>query len=175
MRPKTSKQTKKKQNGLPKIPENYNPETVIPVKTKKPDVRKPLTDKERVLLKACQTNDIDMVYLQYWDKVNLNCKDLVTGSTPLSTACQYGNQQIASLLIELGAKYDKVDEYGTSPLHYAANLENQKIAKTLVDKFSLSMADMNIQDDYGSTPLHFASARNNTHAVNFLVSSCITS
>jgi len=45
-----------------------------------------------------------------------------------------------------------VDNYGRSPLHYAAVEGNDALCRDLL----ASGADPNVQDDYGWAPLHFA-------------------
>ena len=60
-----------------------------------------------------------------------------------------------------------VDEYGRTPLHYAA-------ADGLVDQVTQLLsagADANVQDDDGWTPLHFAAQANSASVTKSLLSS----
>ena len=77
-----------------------------------------LTQKESDFLKACENTDIDEIYKQIWQKVNLNCKKAIYGTSPLSLACRMGRDQVASILLEFGADVSAADDYGATPLHW---------------------------------------------------------
>jgi ankyrin repeat protein len=87
----------------------------------------------------------------------------------LALACQKGFAPIVSILLEYGANTKIHDEYGTTPVHWASNLNDPTILKMLLLKGGLSLHDLSIQDSYGSTPLHFAAVRNLPMSVSMLV------
>ncbi len=73
------------------------------------------------------------------------------GETPLTIACgNYGNLEIAKLLIFYGADVNKPNNIGATPLHKACYFEHLEIAKLLI----FYGADVNIKNDICSTPLH---------------------
>ena len=47
------------------------------------------------------------------------------------------------------------DEYGRTPLHFAARYENEEIAEILIE----AGADVNIKDKDGQTPLYYAESK----------------
>lgn len=61
---------------------------------------------------------------------------------------------------------DGMDEYGRSPLHYAALHGNLEEVKTLI----ANGADINMQDDGGMTPLQFAMQEKRQLIIEFLLS-----
>ena len=63
-----------------------------------------------------------------------------------------GHDKTASLLLEAGADPDEQDEYGRTPLHFAARNGHDKVVALLLE----AGADPDAQDDHGRTPLHFA-------------------
>ena len=58
-----------------------------------------------------------------------------------------------------------VDEYGRTPLHYAANEGNQALCSQLLT----AGADPDAQDDNGWTPLHFAAQANSATVTEALI------
>lgn len=73
------------------------------------------------------------------------------GITPLLLACQRGNIEVASYLLELAVDLDYVSEIGTA-LMVCATKGNDSIAKLLLDK----KANPNIRDADGNTALIYA-------------------
>ena len=61
------------------------------------------------------------------------------------------------------------DDFGCSPLHWAANSGKPQIINSLIKKGQLSIDDLQKKDRFGSTALHFASVRNLTDNVQRLV------
>lgn len=61
------------------------------------------------------------------------------------------------------------DDFGCSPLHWAANSGKPQIISSLIKKAHLSINDLQKKDQFGSTALHFASVRNLTENVQTLV------
>jgi len=63
-----------------------------------------------------------------------------------------GHDKTASLLLEAGADPDEQDEYGRTPLHFAARNGHDKVVVLLLK----AGADTNVKDKDGETPLHKA-------------------
>ncbi|TPX65179.1 hypothetical protein SpCBS45565_g05332 [Spizellomyces sp. 'palustris'] len=150
---------------------------------------KPLTQKERGLLDACEGDDLDAVYKSLWQNPDINCRKPVFGSSPLAVACRKGNRHVASILLSFGADLNISDEYGVTPLHWAANSGDASLVTLLLRKAvstgtlaSALAATSPIQapsgdapgllsrkDLFGSTALHFASVNNLTGVARALV------
>ena len=78
----------------------------------------------------------------------------------LLLASQFGDLEIARLLIDSGADTSVTDESGWAPLHVAAWRGHETVARLLIDRGT----DASVSNIHGSTPLHFA-ARNGNEAV----------
>ena len=87
---------------------------------------------------------------------------------PLAVACRKGYPKIVNVLLEFGANMSS-DEFGCTPLHWAANSGKSQIIHSLLKKANLSIEDLQKKDQFGSTPLHFASVRNLSESVQTLV------
>ena len=100
----------------------------------------------------------------------------------LSAASQYGRIDIVNKLINMGAKVDDQDEYGSTPLHYACFKKNIDVIKALLDagadinkkamKPFVRLAGIGTDKYTGTheTPLHNACAKGNLEVVKYLVS-----
>lgn len=82
----------------------------------------------------------------------------------LTIAARQGHQIMLEMLIAHGAK---VNAAGVSPLHEAARLGHNGIARLLID----AKADVQHPDDQGRTPLHHAAANGHIHMVRLLIAS----
>ncbi len=82
----------------------------------------------------------------------------VRGISALTCAAALGNNQGAEILIGHGANVDLVDEYGNTPLHWAAANGQLPLVGLLVS----NGADVTHTNRYGNTA--FDCARNNNHA-----------
>ncbi|KAI9099851.1 ankyrin repeat-containing domain protein [Phlyctochytrium arcticum] len=150
--------------------------------------KRPLTLKEQQLLEACDRGDLDFLYECLWRNPDINCRKPVFGSSPLSVACRKGNGKVASLLLSFGADVAAQDEYGVTPLHWAANSGDSNLV-TLILRKAASTGNLGSlvhvpsptslqntgdsgllsrKDLFGSTPLHFASVNNMPGAVKAL-------
>lgn len=88
------------------------------------------------------------------------------GITPLHVAVINNQEQIATLLIENGAKVNVVDtSTSATPLHLAALYGREEIAKLLVQKG----ADINASMRFGITPLMVAAQFKQTPLIQLLL------
>jgi hypothetical protein len=75
--------------------------------------------------------------------------------TGLHLVAYFGLQEtVARLLLDKGAEINATDEYGRTPLSWAAYNGHEAIARLLLDKG----AEVNATDDYGVTPLSEAAS-----------------
>lgn len=70
---------------------------------------------------------------------------------------------LIELVLSMGAKYDYANQYGQTPMHFAAQSGNDEVVLIL---FNMG-ADVNAVDGVGNTPLHYA-AENFAHIVRQL-------
>jgi ankyrin repeat protein len=137
---------------------------------------------------ACQINDIEIVKSY---KGDINDKVLwhstkeyayVPEQSLLSTACRYGNTEIVEYLLNIKARVDDQDEYGSTPLHYASTHGHLDVIKLLV----MYGADVNKkackqfvrlykpgtdkQTGTFETPMHNACRLGHLHIVEYLLS-----
>ena len=70
----------------------------------------------------------------------------------LKWAAENGYVDVAQLLIDKGAKFNKAGDFGLTPLHMAASNGHGDVVQILVDRG----ADLNKTELYGRTPLHYA-------------------
>ena len=82
--------------------------------------------------------------------------------TPLHKASERGNLKMVKALIILGAKIEAKDEFGLTPLHYAAKVD---IAKHLIEKG----AQVEARDFDGHTPLMWQCLDENSDVVKYLI------
>lgn len=88
------------------------------------------------------------------------------GDHPLHLAVKLGKEDIARLLIDIGANANaKNPHYLYNPLHLAAKYKSITIFKLLVD----AGADLNIKDMEGNTPLHTAAESRSEEITKFLL------
>ncbi|KAJ3003974.1 hypothetical protein HKX48_001475, partial [Thoreauomyces humboldtii] len=166
------------------------PVVVAKPKRRPPDLPvKPLTEDESSLLKACEMGDLDAVYATLWaERPDINCRKIGFGSTPLAVACRTGNRQVAGVLLSFGADVSALDEYGVSPLHWAATSGSTDLVLQLLQAAqrkgilkpvlaclnapTTGVAAVNLlatKDAFGSTALHFASVLNLPDVVRVLI------
>jgi hypothetical protein len=88
--------------------------------------------------------------------------------TALQTAAAWQSPEVVKLLIDAGADVDKCNvDYGTPPLHLAAENGGAMIAMLLIK----AGAEVNLADMEGKTPLWFAVDSHNMQMVSMLVRS----
>lgn len=76
-----------------------------------------------------------------------------------------GNPEVVELFLLAGVSPDTVDKQGWTSLMYAADINNEKIAKMMIDK----KARLNLQNSGGSTALMIAASKGNTAVARLLL------
>ena len=96
---------------------------------------------------AVAANNVQALKQYISSGANLNAKDPIGGSSPLITACLFGNEQMAEMLIDAGADLNFKNNDGSTPLITAAFFCHPDIVKMLLNK----KADKTIKNKYGQT------------------------
>jgi len=78
---------------------------------------------------------------------------VVSGDTPLHSACVGGHGEIVKMLLSNSTEVDVKNHYGQQPLHYACVFRHKEVVKILLG----AGANVNAKDDNGHTPLRLAS------------------
>ncbi|KXS16001.1 ankyrin [Gonapodya prolifera JEL478] len=83
-----------------------------------------LTDADRALHLAVREDDIDALLSALFRRAHPDVPLPVSGSTPLAIAAMHGNADAVRVLLEKGVEADPTrrDEYGVTPVHWAAAL-----------------------------------------------------
>ncbi|XP_064482060.1 uncharacterized protein LOC135394918 [Ornithodoros turicata] len=98
--------------------------------------------------------------------VQLSCNQQArNGWAPLLYACDAGHAQVASLLIQNGARVDTFDETGKAALHLAAEKGHEELADILLN----AKAFVNVRSQKGLTPLHLAAEKGYSNLVRKLI------
>ncbi|KAI8807273.1 ankyrin repeat-containing domain protein [Cladochytrium replicatum] len=119
---------------------------------------------------------------------NINCRIPFMGTSPLSLVCKSGLPlcaKIANVLLEFGADATDADNYGVTPLHWAAEKGSEVLIQRLIqhlnERFLLAHSKLagpanerviqaiGKKDLFGSTPLHFAAVNNRLKVVEALL------
>lgn len=92
----------------------------------------------------------------------LDC--VLTGLTPLMTACMYGRTATAAYLLGMNAQNHLCDINGDTSLHWAAYKGHPDVMRLLM----YSGVDLQKTDNFGSTPLHLACLSGNLYCVRMI-------
>lgn len=104
-----------------------------------------------LLIEAARAGHVDAIEALVAHGAKLNQK---TNMTALHGATLEKQTDAIKALLAYGANINQTDQFGETPLHYAASVEfGEAIAE-----FAANQADLNATDVYGKTPLHFAVA-----------------
>lgn len=108
--------------------------------------------REEALIQAAQEGNINIVTQLLKQRINVNFNNKNYG-TALHCACEYGHEDIATLLLSNGADINITDaNLGMSPLHIASRNGQSDI----IEVFLKYGANINCKDSDGDTPLHVA-------------------
>lgn len=89
---------------------------------------------------------------------------VLSGLTPLMTACMYGKTAMAAYLLGMGAATRLSDINGDTALHWAAYKGHADLVRLLI----YSGVPLHCTDNFGSTPLHLACLSGNLTCVRLL-------
>ncbi|ORX43245.1 ankyrin [Piromyces finnis] len=131
------------------------------------------TSKENKLINAVSTGNIKDIYDILWNEnVSPQVKKDFYGSDLITIATQNNQNDLVKLFMKMNLDPHNPNNYGTTPIHWAANNGNDSIIKELCNH-GLTVRDLEKRDQFGSTPLHFAAMKNNESVVQLLISSGI--
>ena len=127
------------------------------------------TDPSRKLANAAQSGDLTGIRnaIAEGAKINTVPKPDTNGSnaTPLMYAAICGQLEAAALLLDLGAKIDLANEFGTTPLHCAVCNKHLPVVRLLVERG----AKLSACAYYDGLPLSLATVRNAPEIVEYLI------
>lgn len=91
----------------------------------------------RLLLKSCQSNDLDVVKYLVEKGADVNFAiyssyELTNEKTPLHYASETGNLEIVKYLLEKGAAKNKLDIHRKAPFYYASGKSKIEILELLI-------------------------------------------
>jgi ankyrin repeat protein len=95
------------------------------------------------------------------------CLPNAVGMTPLMLALDKGNLEIAKLLIPHMENVNKIDDTGSTALHYASEAGDDEIE--IITMLLEKHAKLNIQDEDGATALMLAAAGGHVKTVKLLL------
>ncbi|VDI01283.1 Hypothetical predicted protein [Mytilus galloprovincialis] len=99
------------------------------------------------LITSCMRGYYDIV--EFYVSKGADLENSADFYTPLTAACEGGNEKIVQLLIDKGCNKNKIDCFGQTPLTAACGRGHEKIVHFLIDKG----CDINQADGMGHTPL----------------------
>ncbi len=100
------------------------------------------------LYEAVQYNRLEIAYILLMNGADVNAIMEKSNETALHKATQNRNSYLTELLITAGAKINIQDEYGNTPLHYAAFTNDYQLLNIL----TTHDGDMSIRNIQGMTP-----------------------
>ena len=102
--------------------------------------------------KAALDGNIEAIWQHLDAGANVNVGDSYSNTPPLWYAVLNGHKEIVEVFIAEGADVNWKTEFGSTPLHGAAQFGHKEVAELLIAKG----ADVNAKDADGMTPLDFA-------------------
>lgn len=121
-------------------------------------------DNDSLLIQAIESGNNQHVYDILRQGYNPNVRSR-NGLTPLMTAVMKKNDNVVTTLLAFGADTDTVDDAQNSALHLAAQNENEKILKKLIEYD----ANADKTNFFGLTPLSIAVLYNQPSAVELII------
>jgi ankyrin repeat protein len=126
--------------------------------------------KEKELIDLVEKGNVNKIYDLLWNEtLSLNVRKDYYGTDLLSLATQKEHNDIVKILMKMNLDPRLKNNYGVTPVHWAANNGNEYLIKEFC-KRGLPAKDLEKKDIFGSTPLHFAALKNNGNIVHFLIS-----
>lgn len=126
-----------------------------------------------LLLQACENDDTEKAasFLQRCTPTDVNMKESQELRTPLHLAAINLNDELASQLIEKKAQVNATNKSEYTPLHYAAQREDEKTRPgcPMIQMLVGAKADMDAQTVQGRTALMWASMNGHFPTVRWLV------
>ncbi len=110
-------------------------------------VQQPASQTQMSLHAAVITGNLEMVNKYIKNGADINEKEPAGGSSPLITACVFGQTEAALALIKAGADVNQTNNDGSTALHTAAFFCRTEIVKALL----ANGIDKSIQNNAGST------------------------
>lgn len=107
----------------------------------------PVSNPQMSLHAAVVTGNMEMVNYHIQSGSNINEKEPAGGSSPLISACVFGQTEAAVALIKAGADVNQTNNDGSTALHIAAFFCREEILKALLK----AGADRAIKNNAGST------------------------
>ncbi len=101
--------------------------------------------------------------------LDVNASDGEQGRTPLMHAAWSGKTQIVKLLLSAGASVEALDQYGETPLHYAARSIRDEDAAQITGLLLAAKAPVNAADKAGETALHVAAGNDDPERLKQLL------
>ncbi|XP_003893473.1 2-5A-dependent ribonuclease isoform X1 [Papio anubis] len=126
--------------------------------------RRATVEDNHLLIKAVQTEDVDLVQQLLEGGANVNFQEEEGGWTPLHNAVQMSNEDIVELLLRYDADPVLRKKNGATPFIVAAIAGNVKLLELFLSKG----ADVNECDFYGFTAFMEAAVYGHVKAVKFL-------
>jgi ankyrin repeat protein len=131
------------------------------------DVRSSDRHGNTALIHAIKSNYADVVEALFNNSKHIApCVPNNIGVTPLMTAINGGNEKIIEIMLPKIKHINFQDNFGSSALHYAAEKNNLRVVKYLVNK---KQAQIDMEDLDKETPLFYAVRAENIEVVKFLL------
>jgi hypothetical protein len=105
------------------------------------------------------------ILAQQLREMGCNITETSPGHTALHMAAEYGEHEIAELLLDYGADIDAQGKNSVTPLQLASREGHEQVVRLLLERG----ADVNAQGGDRGTALHMASQEGHSHVVRLLV------
>jgi len=124
-------------------------------------------ERNKALVRACETGDLLQVQTCLSEGANVNFSRQPFGWTPLTSALFNKHKQVVQLLLENSdTDVDMANSGGMSPLHMACDQENIAAIHLILER---SKESLNVKTSSGCTPLMVAASYGKVAAVQVLL------